>query len=73
MSEMDVEGSWKGRLWFIFYLWPFMVFGYLKEASWPQTTKDIIILIVMIAASIGWLFMCRRAYRNIKETFRKNE
>lgn len=73
MNEMDAEGSWKGRLWLLFYVWPFLVFLYLKDLRRPETTQEIIIAIFMMAATIGWLFMCRKAYLNLKAVFGKKK
>ena len=60
---LDVTGSWKGKLWAVFFLWPLIGIGLIEE-YWNDPSQYKLLINVGIA--LGWLLWCFFLYKFIK-------
>lgn len=67
---MDIEDSWEGRLWLLYYLWPFvcamLIAELLSENNWW-------LLIPIIAGTGLWIYGTYAMIKRIKEVFRSKK
>lgn len=74
MDQIDEPGSWKGIVWFCYYLWPFACVGFLSEIeSESMSRQDWWMVLVVVLLSIGWIFMPRIAVSRLRKVFGKKK
>ncbi len=63
---MDVEGSWKGKIWLLFFVWT--IFGYSITKYCIQTGAEyyVVYIVVIILAWLCWLFGLVRLIKLLK-------
>lgn len=67
---MEIEGSWKGKVWYLYFIWPFVVISLLyqpkstepREDSWWQ-------IAILIIGTIIWFIGTYYLIKRIKESF----
>jgi len=63
---LDVKGSWKGKLWFLFFIWPFIGFTLTKSYLLNDEEQTILISILLITAWLIWLYFLYRLINLIR-------
>lgn len=71
MNDMEVEGSWKGRLWFLYFAWIFVMITtiiHYKEIE-LETKTDWLYLIFFVLATGFWIYGTVVLIKKFKDVF----
>jgi hypothetical protein len=67
---MDVEDSWKGRIWLLYYIWPFVFAMLLPEIAGEY---GIWCIVLLTAGTATWIYGTYILIKRLREVFRKKE
>ncbi len=70
---MEVEGSWKGRLWFLFFVWPVIGYWTTKQCFETESDYSVIYFIAITIAWFCWLLGLVKFVKLIKSIFCKRK
>lgn len=71
MNDMEVEGSWKGRLWFLYFIWIIVMINTIinfKEIE-LETKIDWLYLIFFVLAAGLWIYGTVVLIKKFKDVF----
>lgn len=71
MNDMEVEGSWKGRLWFLYFIWIIVMINTIinyKEIE-LETKTDWLYLILFVFATGLWIYGTIVLIKKFKDVF----
>jgi|TARA_R110000782_G_scaffold237188_1_gene323391 surface polysaccharide O-acyltransferase-like enzyme len=72
---MEVEGSWKGRLWYLYFIWIIVMINTIinfKEIE-LETKTDWLYFILFILATGLWVYGTIVLIKKFKDTFSQNK
>jgi|GEM_PF-1234765 surface polysaccharide O-acyltransferase-like enzyme len=75
MNNMEVEGSWKGRLWYLYFIWIIVMINTIinfKEIE-LETKTDWLYFILFILATGLWVYGTIVLIKKFKDTFSQNK
>ena len=75
MNNMEVEGSWKGRLWYLYFIWIIVMINTIinfKEIE-LETKTDWLYYILFILATGLWVYGTIVLIKKFKDTFSQNK
>lgn len=68
---MDVKGSWKGRIWFLYFISPFILYLYFNDIDYHNLVgEELYIFILLIIISIAWIIGLYYLIKRVKKVIK---
>ena len=73
MEQVDVKDSWKGKIWFFYFILPLLIFLLFTEVDYENLVgEELFFLLFLIFVGLFWLiglyFIIKKVKKEVKNS-----